>query len=104
MKKNNTFITTKDWKDFTEMLDIIDKVNFAKTKKQMDDHFKELERTNAKRRVRAAKMGVMYFPVWSPCHPITFTPYKKSIEGCLSWVVEGKPVFAKKLKVKSVKI
>jgi len=95
-------INQKDWKTFTEMLELESKIGGEKMLDDIKKHTKEMQRDQEKEVARAMARGGLVRSCYRPFIGIVPQSYSKTVEGCLDWVVAGRPVFAKKLTVKSV--
>lgn len=112
-------INKKDWKQFTELLDIEKKVIDAEYNKE---YAKESKRVLARMEMEQEKREEWHrknleqlksLPPMSYLLPTPYlsgyiphnwaiprtSSYQRTIEGCLDWIVAGRPLFAKKVEV-----
>ena len=93
-------IDIKDWKKYREMMRILNVALSEKHDRYWKIAIKQRNIMQEEMSERAKKRGMM-------CRilPIPFSMFvgkQVTMEGCLNWVADGRPVFAKKLKVKNV--
>lgn len=102
-------ITPKVWKEYTAQVDLQNEMQWAEcnaaNERMRKDHDKKREEYYAKQKALAARMGTTPFigmyPMCGFCMPIL---KHKTVEGCMTWIVQGKPTMAKKVKVVKDKI
>jgi len=95
-------ITKNEWKEFTEMLKLEEKAQGILLSIRMAEHWKKIDKQNYLAQKRAKLLGIYYHPVFEPFYQIPMASYPRTIEGCIDWVIAGKPVFIKKVKVKNL--
>lgn len=94
-------IDQKDWVAFTAMLDLEQKVEEARIEQKLKNHFKkqdEMREVMEKILGETAQLVPMSFV---PYFPTVRRTYPRTVEGCMDWIAAGRPMFAKKIKVKS---
>lgn len=94
-------IKLNDWRKFNEMHKILDDMAKASMLDDMNKHFNAIHKEQEEERKKALLHGGLVRIVFRPYYPmfITNAKYPKTVEGCMDWIVDGRPVFAKKLKV-----
>lgn len=93
-------ISSKDWKAFTDMYDLESRLRTLRDVKRNRELRAEWNKEREKERERCAREGRLIrfsMPpmIWS------VSARSRTVEGCLDWIKEGRPTFAKKLTIES---
>lgn len=95
-------ITKCDWSEFTTLLELESKIRSEKMTADMKKHTLEMCIEQGREISRAYEEGRIIRSCYRPFIGIAKQSYPKTVEGCMDWVIQGRPIFAKKLKVKSI--